>query len=612
MGSRVGTTTCLGSSLGRSHAPHLPHPTARESHAMSDVVRIELDRSSRIYRSGEDISGAIIVDESVARRARRIVLRTWWETSGRGTAVKGGKRMAVLHEGAPRNKGSASEYRFRFDTPEGPFTYRGHLLAVEHIVQAVVELPDDDEEARGVFELLPGEAVAVAPEAALTPGDASIRSRRTRGVLLFGTIFVGVGVISLPLPGLPFVVVGATLIGVGLRREIAASKTGEVFVRIEPPVAAPGDTVDVHVRINPPRPLPVQGVTVYLQARELCMSGGSDNRKNHRYVLHLDEKEALGETTLAGELNNELSASFMIPRLDAWTFQTMDNEVRWEAGARVRLPRWPDWSGETPLVVWPRTQVAAPPSGKALPEEAARPPAAAEARDQGAPPEAAPPPSAATAPDAADGIHAHGAAAEPEAPVGIPARGAAAGSATTDQAAPAPVTPPSTRPRREAGRLATERPARRGGARSASADPRVAPAPAPFRASGASTDPFVGTVEEILALRRYGSGRDALIEGMIDSSVTVDVVVERIDRPFGRTRTPGYEGGAVVRGRLGDEGPAVEILVPTDRRELIDGVARGDLLTASGVVASWQRLPERPVIRVPVPPVAEGADNEGG
>lgn len=577
---------------------------------MSDVVRIELDRSSRVYQAGEEVSGTVVVEESVAREAHRILLRVWWETSGRGTPVRGGKRMAVLHEGAPRPRGSASEYRFRFAAPGAPFTYRGHLLSVEHVLQAVIVLADDTEESQGIFDVVPGDSVVQVPEALLEHSQQpSAKSRGSRRAAVFGAIAIGVGMVTLPFPGLLLFGVAILLLGTSVRQELAAARTGEVSVRVEPEVAAPGDSVDVRVTIKPPKPLPIQGVTVFLQARELCMSGPRENRKTHRYVLHSDEKEAWGETTLAGELNSDLSISFVVPRLDAWSFEAIDNEVRWEVGARVRLPRWPDWSGSAPLAVWPRAELPATGGGRPalpvaeggrpeLPAAGSSPKAIAPARATGsrtrdaasARPSPATPAATSAPSPAAPRPAAHGATRRSPAPevTSHPPRKPPVADATPDTTgktveapatptveAPGTFTPESLRPPRE-------------------------PPTVPVGSELATA------VEEILGMRKYGSNREQRIEELIDSPIEVEVTIDRIDRPFGRTRIPGYEEGAVVKGCFGPDDFDVELHVPSDRRDLVDDLQRGDLLRVSGVVSSWERLPERPVIRVPIPATATG------
>lgn len=77
------------------------------------------------------------------------------------------------------------------------------------------------------------------------------------------------------------------------------------------------------------------------------------------------------------------------------------------------------------------------------------------------------------------------------------------------------------------------------------------------------------------------------------------MVVERSERPFGRTRTPGYENGRVLKGKLRGTGLEVEARIPTSKAHLAENLGPGDEVRLSGEVMSWARLPERPVIQVP-------------
>ena len=558
---------------------------------MSNVVHIELDRKNRVYRAGEVISGTIVVDGRVGQRAKRIVLRTWWETEGKGTATRGGKAAAILHEGAPP-KGSVHRHGFHFIAPDAPFTYVGHHLSIEHHLQAVIELPmAPDLKVEEVFVLTPGAEVAPAPEELLVAVAPATPPPEKRPLAAFGLLIAVFGVFTLPFPGVLLLAGGLLAVGAGLRKEIASSRLGEVSVDVEPRVASPGDEVTVRVGIFPKQPVQVQGVTAMLRAQEICESQSGNNKKRHRHLGHTEEKKLLGSTVVPGELRREVSATFVVPALGMWSFKAPRNEVRWDVEVAVGIPSWPDWKQAVPIVVWPaKTELPAAERVK-LPEVAKRvePP---EAERVGLPeaerverPEVA----KRVEPPAAERVKPPPMERVPPPDPGrvtrtVPSRSRPAAGVSTPP--PLPVTTAATAP------IAPWDPARK-------------PAPAPTATTSKTPPPapaltldLTAGVEAILATRRYSPERKEQTAAQLGRAVEAVVVIERIDRPFGRTRIPGFENGRVVRGRLRDSDHDVEVLIPTTRADLVEGLGRGDSIAIAGSVTSWGRLPERPVIHM--------------
>jgi hypothetical protein len=239
-----------------------------------------------------------------------------------------------------------------------------------------------------------------------------------------------------------------------------------------------------------------------------------------------------------------------------WSFKAPRNEIRWDIEVVIRIPSWPDWKQTVPLVVWPGKVAVGPGDRVALP----------------APERVALPAPETPSIPAADRVTR----ARPRPPTPVTLAGTAAPAAKTPEvpvAAPPPE-PPVARPAQPVPPVHPRRPA---------AAPRF---------------DLPAAIETILATRRYSPGRDEQISNLIGQLVEAVVLIDRIDRPFGRTRTPGFEDGRIVRGRLRDSGLEVEVHVPTERVDLVEGLGRTDPFPVSGSVASWQRLPERPVIRV--------------
>ena len=560
---------------------------------MSNVVHFELDRKNRVYRAGDVISGTVVVDGRVGQRAKRIVLRTWWETEGKGTSTRGGKAAAILHEGAPP-QGSIHRHGFHFIAPDAPFTYVGHHLSIEHHLQAVVELPmAPDLKVEETFVLTPGAVAVPAPDELLGAVDSSTPQADKRPLAAFGLMLAVFGVFTLPFPGVLLLVGGLLAVAAGLRKEIAASRVGEVSVEVEPRVVSPGDEVTVRVGIFPKQPVQVQGVRAALRAQEICESKSGNNKKRHRHVAHDEVQTLLGSTTVPGELRREVTATFVVPALGMWSFKAPNNAIRWDVEVVVQIPQWPDWKQTVPIVVWPPSRALPEAEQAAVPQP--EPVVVALPRPE---PVALPEleRAAEAAKRAMEGrtveVAAEVAAVEGRA-VEVAAEVAGVEGRTVEVAAEVAAV---SRPKR------AKRPAHAQHAQPVQpvlAEPGVAagavePTPAP------SFD-FASAVAAILSTRRYSPDRKERVAALVGRTAEVTVIIDRLDRPFGRTRTPGFEDGWVVRGRLRDSDREVEVHIPTARAEVAEGLGRGDSFTVSGKVTSWERLPERPVIRMLIP-----------
>ncbi|MEQ9569695.1 MAG: hypothetical protein RLN75_05850, partial [Longimicrobiales bacterium] len=498
--------------------------------------------------TGEPIAGAVVVEVADGSRCEYVVLRATWRTHGKGTVAKGRHGSLTLHEG-PIPSG-VTRFPFRFEAPDGPFTYRGHLLNVDHYLEARIEIPwAVDPSIEEDFVLVPGAVPAPPPDpdAADGPGLESTADPRIPAVI--GAILLLVGTVTFPFPGFLILVAAGVFLFAGLRQKAAASRVGDVIAMVEPRVVSPGDEVQVAVALFPPKDVAVNGVTATLRGAEVCVSGSGTDKKTHRHVAHRDKRILIEGGTLPGGVERVLETSFTIPALGMWSFAAHRHRVLWDVRVEVDIPSWPDWGSSMPLVVWPKRGSV----------EAAR----------SAPRIAAPKPTPVAEPE------------PPETPVD---------EERADDAVATPVVEaaPPPEPAEVAERAAAPRP-------NPTPDPTPDPTPAPSDAP--RLDAFTAAVESVLAAGVVSGDRREKAAALVGRAVSCWVRVERVQRPFGRSLPRGYEGGRVIRGTLVGSSAEVEIVVPAADAEAADALKRGDEWAVEGVVAEWARLPDRPVVR---------------
>lgn len=525
---------------------------------MSQGIRIEFDGGDRVFRTGEPIAGAVVVEVDDGSRCEYVVLRASWRTHGKGTVAKGRHGALTLHEG-PIPAG-VTRFPFRFEAPDGPFTYRGHLLNVDHYLEARIEIPWGlDPSVEEDFVLVPGAVPAPPPDPDEAVGPALEPRPDPRLPAVIGAFLTFIGVLTFPFPGVLLLLAGAGLLYVGMRQKAAASRVGDVVVIVEPRVVAPGGEVRVAVGLFPPKEVTVNAVTAMLRGAEVSVSGSGSDRKTHRHVAHRDERPLFGGGTLPGGMERVLETTFIVPSLGMWTFSAERNRVLWDVKVSVDIPSWPDWTSTTPIVVWPaRSAVEAAP-----------------ARPRIAPPEPAAPPPPSPPPKKKKGVAT--VAPKPETPPEVAPEvvpEVVPGVAPRAKAAPKPKAGPTPPPRP---------------APAPSAPPPPVPAPG-------SDGSFADAVREVLDAGVVSGDRRAKAAALVGRSVSCDVRIDQVQRPFGRAVAKDYEGGRTLRGTLDDSGLPVEVRIPAADADAVDALKRGDTWPTRGTLVEWARLPDRPVI----------------
>ena len=74
------------------------------------------------------------------------------------------------------------------------------------------------------FVLTPGDEVAPAPEELLVGGASAAGEQPRRPLSAFGAVLLGLGIFTMPFPGILLVILGLVIVGRGLRTDIATSR----------------------------------------------------------------------------------------------------------------------------------------------------------------------------------------------------------------------------------------------------------------------------------------------------------------------------------------------------------------------------------------------------
>lgn len=346
---------------------------------MSDTqLDLRLDDPDATYRPGEEIAGTAVVSTDAQIDPTDIQLELEWFTEGKGSANRATVETVALQTETVES-GETAEYRFALETPPGPFSYEGEMLAVNWRLRATLDssvIGRPTAEAKVVLE--PG------PTARFDWGGANTHEQRVGdpggatsirwGTLVLGLVFAlvppifvfgfakdvgvmlvgGIGVVIFSGGGLYFVYAS-------LRNAIAGAALGDVDLEVRPEEAVPGDTLDVTITIEPDSEVAIEAIRPILVGRERVeyhdANDETPRERKEYYRLHegaqrLPEAE---NASLAAGQTAEYTCQFDVPADAPTTFHAPSNDVEWQVELEVAVPNWPDLDYHKPVVVRPPT-----------------------------------------------------------------------------------------------------------------------------------------------------------------------------------------------------------------------------------------------------------------
>ncbi len=554
-------------------------------------LAIVFDRSDRQFEPGDEVTGTVHVQVNQEVECKGILLEHFWQTHGRGNTATGPKQTSVLYRGTLQ-AGESLSYPFRFTAPNGPPTYHGRYLNVDHYVHVRVDIPwAIDPKLKEDYVLLPGTARYGNLPGLATRGLTGRQAAQGCGLL------VGVG---LMIAGVLFFPFGIVLIGVGLvvlffalRKAIAERKVGKVKMGFDSTTVAPGGRVAMRLAFTPAQSGRLNRILAELVGKERCVSGSGTNKTTHTHKLHERTFMLISESELVAGRPVVVEGAVPIPETTAYSFHASNNDVIWELQVRIDIPFWPDWIEKRPVIVRPPVEPKLV-EATVVQEAPARQSAAApvfpvlEASPGVEPPRAAQPePSAAEQPE----------------PVGPPPPGAAAEPLPPDAPAeaspePAPEQPPEPAAPETAKSVETDfaelETAELETTELEYGEPETAEQESPAEPSPTGTDPaLVSIVGRIAAADRYGREREQIIEESAETPFDCQIEITRKERTYSYIPDKRFRQGRTVTGKLQGTDCEVAVQLVASRNDEIDALERGSRLRAECKPLKWNSIYDR-------------------
>jgi hypothetical protein len=513
-------------------------------------LEIVFDRPNRTYRGGDELSGTVHVQVNQDVRCDGLVVEHFWQTHGQGNTATGPKQSSVVFQG-DLQAGQAYSFPFRFTVPDGPPTYHGHYLNVDHYIHARVDIPwAIDPKLKEEYLLLPGDS-----ECGNLPPDRNQQPRVGRQFLKLGlpigvAMIVG-GVLVLFPCGIVLIPLGCLVVFLALRQSLAEKRIGKVELTLGSLRVAPGGEVPLALSFTPRQSCTLNGITAHLLAIEQCVSGSGTNKSTHTHKVHQRRITLAGQGQLTAGQPVQVKTAVPIPQTNAFSFSASDNDLIWTLEVRIDIPLWPDWVEKRVLTVRPA-------------------PAAELAEKQPGPP---PPP-----------LEARKARAGQEAAAVFPTKAGTAaaadlGSAGMTLSMGSEVTfhqpPPEPSP--------AELPAE--------ATPAALEQPAPGAAAVDST--LRQLLDRLSAASRYGSERDEIIREFAERSFPCSIEIDGIERTYTYVPDQRFRNGRTVTGMLRGTHCEVAVQLPEERNDELATLAPGDTLQANCKLVKWNNIHDR-------------------
>ncbi|MFT7638944.1 MAG: sporulation-control protein spo0M, partial [Pirellulaceae bacterium] len=210
-------------------------------------ISISFDNADRVYQPGETISGEISVQVNKDTNCSGLIVEQFWQTHGRGNTDRGECRTVILDEGMWQ-AGEQYHFPFSFATPDGPPTYHGKYLNIDHYIEVRVDVPwAFDPTHREEFILLPGDRpYAYGPEITETMNtNSSLAKWAGVPFLVIAAILVFTPLFFIGIP----LLIGALFFV--MRNFMAEKRIGKVDVQWDSLSVVPGERIRLNIHFVP-------------------------------------------------------------------------------------------------------------------------------------------------------------------------------------------------------------------------------------------------------------------------------------------------------------------------------------------------------------------------
>ena len=345
-------------------------------------LEVIFDREDRLYKFGEVISGKVVLRPESDWTYSKIWITNRLQTHGLGYRDRGKEIKVILVEDKIFLKaGECMELPFRFNAPDGPETYHGHLLNVDWYLTAHAQggfLNRIENQQQFLLQACdPTEAVILRNKEIL-PEDFPARSIEVEsptesllegitglpwgGILILITVGIFIYIFLDDPPFVPFIIyfLSICLLIISKMTLSLLKKTfkrkleiGEVWV--DPTTVWRGGAVHCHVDFIVKRDFHLRCITASISTQERVLFDGGE------YVGTGESIKEIFGRIYTQPFNHDLSegrrisfdCDLPVSSAAPATFSTAHNHVEWSVTMKADIKGWSEWEKTFPITVLP-------------------------------------------------------------------------------------------------------------------------------------------------------------------------------------------------------------------------------------------------------------------
>lgn len=322
------------------------------------TIDISLEDQDKVYKAGDTVSGRVTISAMEEIKCNKIIVELVWITHGRGN-----RDSRIVDK--VRDRGSKITLRnhsthtvdFSFNIPSSPITYHGHYLNIDYYVRVTLDIPwaIDLEEKKEIL-VQPGNMDNYIPfnyrEEQKKPGNKS-------KLPLIVTIPLGIIVCAMLIALLIFASWIILIIGIiyGVKKAMkwyAERKIGKVMVDCGDKIIYPNTNLNLNINFTPKETCQINGIYAELKGWESVTSGSGTNSHTYTNELHKEKLTVVSNYSCHRGNPMNFSHEINIPDVQAWSFESSSNRVKWELKVHIDIPGCPDWREKYELAMYPQ------------------------------------------------------------------------------------------------------------------------------------------------------------------------------------------------------------------------------------------------------------------
>jgi hypothetical protein len=300
---------------------------------------------------------------------RKLEIRFFWHTEGKGNEVSGEGGSEILAREGKWQAGTTHGFSFSIQAPSGPLSYGGRILKVLWALEARLDRslmkPDVVEEIPVLLQGTPDpEKASLGPVPQEKKKLEAVKKGRSGTWVAVGSVLLVLGVFYGAAQGWELGVGGritaSLLIGSGLFvslkglwGRLGRGKLGEPTVYLSTTEMRRGEEIRFSVSLRPEQRTELRSLDAILECEERVVHGHGQYQSRHKRTVFEQRVTLAREVIVEPYGQFKEKGAVTLPLNASPTFGAPDNQLIWWLRFQGDIVGWPDWNEPVLLTVWP-------------------------------------------------------------------------------------------------------------------------------------------------------------------------------------------------------------------------------------------------------------------